>query len=210
MVPLELLSTEIGLVVLGLILLGWGVLVPVRARRVQGVITSVALGAILAMTLHLYRGDTVLFGGIYHLDAWSTFFKTLFLIAGILVVLSSDLYARRFGRRTDEFYGLMVLALLGMTVMVTAGELLTLYVGMELMTISFYILAAYCVRDERSGEAGFEILNPGGGFISGHALRYKPCVCRDRQYSTCGDRRESPYPTGTGGRGAAYLGRIRL
>ncbi|ADI01046.1 NADH-quinone oxidoreductase subunit N [Syntrophothermus lipocalidus] len=158
MVPLELLSTEIGLVVLGLILLGWGVLVPVRARRVQGVITSVALGAILAMTLHLYRGDTVLFGGIYHLDAWSTFFKTLFLIAGILVVLSSDLYARRFGRRTDEFYGLMVLALLGMTVMVTAGELLTLYVGMELMTISFYILAAYCVRDERSGEAGLKYL----------------------------------------------------
>ena len=158
MVVLKLMVTEISLAALGLLMLGWSFLFSSKTRQIQGIATAAALGAILVMTILTYRSDSVLFGGVYQVDAWSTFFKALFLVAGILVVLSSVSYVWRFESRTGDFYGLVVLAILGMAVTVSAGELLTLYLGIELMTLSFYVLAAFSTRDERSGEAGLKYL----------------------------------------------------
>lgn len=94
------------------------------------------------------------FDGAYINDSFGTFFKQLFLIAAVLTILiSKDHLVSKQG----EFYALIVSALLGMMIMVSAGELITIYVGLELMTISFCILIAYR-GDEKSKEASIKYI----------------------------------------------------
>ena len=95
-----------------------------------------------------------LLGGAYVIDSFSIFFKQLFLIAAVLTILMSK---DHLVSKQGEFYALIVSALLGMMIMVSAGELITIYVGLELMTISFCVLIAY-KGDERSKEASLKYL----------------------------------------------------
>jgi len=82
----------------------------------------------------------------------------LFLVAVLLVILSSKDYVQKFHGYRGEFYPLMLSATLGMMIMAGAGDLITMYVGLEVMTISFYILVGYFTYDGRSSEAGVKYL----------------------------------------------------
>ena len=73
-------------------------------------------------------------------------------------MLSASKYIKRFAAKSSEFYGLMILATLGMMVLSASGDFITMYIGLELMTISFYILTAYLQSDKRSSEAGLKYL----------------------------------------------------
>ncbi len=110
----------------------------------------------IILVISLFNGSQpqILFDGAYINDSFSTFFKQLFLIAAVLTVLiSKDHLVSKQG----EFYTLIVSALLGMMIMVSAGELITIYVGLELMTISFCVLIAY-KGDEKSKEASLKYI----------------------------------------------------
>lgn len=124
-----------------------------------GLFTGICLFIILIVSLFsgaLLNGSQPqsFFGGAYINDSFSIFFKQLFLIAGILTILiSKDHLVSKQG----EFYTLIVSALLGMMVMVSSGELITIYVGLELMTISFCVLIAY-KGDAKSKEASLKYI----------------------------------------------------
>lgn len=116
--------------------------------------TGICLFIIFIISLFNGGQTQTLFDGAYINDPFSTFFKQLFLIAAVLTVLiSKDHLVSKQG----EFYALIVSALLGMMIMVSSGELITIYVGLELMTISFCILIAYR-GDEKSKEASLKYI----------------------------------------------------
>lgn len=156
--PWTLLSVEITLALLGLVLLVLGLVLPDKGRRVMQPVAVIGLLGILILGGGLYTAQYNLFSGNYQIDPFASFFKLLFLAAGILVILSAGRYLERFEERVNEFYSFMIFALLGMVVMASAGEMITLYIGLELMTISFYILTAYLLNDKLSAEAGLKYL----------------------------------------------------
>ena len=157
---LSLLSTEIIMAVLGLGLLAVGLILPRGSRQGMFPLTLFALLGTLAYAVYdfFYGGNAAFLQGMYMHDQFAGFFKILFLVAALLVVLSTKNYVAKFQAYRGEFYPLLLLAALGMMLMAGAGDLLTMYVGLELMTITFYILVAYHPNDPKSSEAGIKYL----------------------------------------------------
>jgi NADH-quinone oxidoreductase subunit N len=125
-----------------------------KYKEKLGLFTGICLLVILVISLFNGGQPQTLLKGAYINDSFSTFFKQLFLIAAILTVLMSK---DHLVSKQGEFYTLIVSALLGMMVMVSSGELITIYVGLELMTISFCVLIAY-KGDEKSKEASLKYI----------------------------------------------------
>jgi len=120
---------------------------------------SVALlaGAGIALAGPTSTGG-VAFDGLYRADAFGTFAKVVIYAAAAVSIL----IAPKFFQRTSgddlrpEYPVLILLSTVGMGMMVSAGDLLTLYVGLELQSLSAYILASFMRRDTRSAEAGLK------------------------------------------------------
>jgi NADH-quinone oxidoreductase subunit N len=93
---------------------------------------------------------------LYVADALSSFLKILILGGAAAAVLMALPYMERVKLHRFEYPVLIVLATLGMCVMVSANNLLTLYVGLELMSLSAYVLAAFNRDEQRSTEAGLK------------------------------------------------------
>lgn len=91
-------------------------------------------------------------------DAFSLFTRGLAAAGGVLLVLLSIPYTRRMDRGHGEFYALLLTALLGVMLISGVSDLLTLFVCLELVTISSYVLAAFRRNDVRSTEAGLKYL----------------------------------------------------
>ncbi len=153
---ISLLSIEILTTILAIGLLIIGLLVPKGQWRGIGYLTTAGLLGILATTLTFSGVDDTLFSGMYVIDPLGTFFKQLFLLAAILVSVASFDYIKRLGYNQGEFFSLLLFATLGMMVLVSAGDLISLYVGLELMTITFIILTAYRKKDAKASEAGIK------------------------------------------------------
>jgi NADH-quinone oxidoreductase subunit N len=93
------------------------------------------------------------FSGMYVSDGYSTFFKFIFIINIILSILVSVRYIEVEKVNFGEYYSLMLLATLGMMLMASAGDLIVLYLGLELMALSTYVLAGFIRYDMKSNEA---------------------------------------------------------
>jgi NADH-quinone oxidoreductase subunit N len=111
----------------------------------------------------------VFFNGTFLLDPFSTYFKFVFYSACGLGILVSINYLKIEDIHRGEYYALMLFATSGMMMMASAGDLITLYLGLELMALSVYILAGFIRRDNRSNEAAIKYLVL-GAFSSGIML----------------------------------------
>lgn len=116
------------------------------------------------------------FSNMIQVDKYSLFFNVIFLVSTILVVLISMNYLGRADRRQGEYYLLILLATLGMMLMAAGNELIVVFLGLELMSLSLYVLAGYFQRSMASSEAGMKYLLLGafasGFFLYGIALIY--------------------------------------
>ncbi|MES2095799.1 MAG: NADH-quinone oxidoreductase subunit NuoN [Pseudomonadota bacterium] len=126
-------------------------------RMVSWASVAVLLGAAISLIGPAsYAG--VVFGGLYRADAFAAFAKALIYFAAAISIL----IAPRFFERGDqdslhpEYPVLILLAVAGMGMMVSAGDMLTLYVGLELNSLASYVLASFMRRDQRSAEAGLK------------------------------------------------------
>src|SRR5512143_20343 len=138
-----------------------------------------SLGGVLmaAYVSYLAMGTSgAFFGGTFQLDPFSTFFKFVFYIACGLGILLSVNYLKIEDIQRGEYYALMLFSTTGMMLMASAGDLITLYLGLELMALSIYILAGFMRRDNRSNEAAIKYLVLGsfssGIMIYGMSLLY--------------------------------------
>jgi len=102
------------------------------------------------------EGRLLAFGGTFVLDGFARFAKVLILIGSALAILMSLRFikAERIGR--FEFPILIVFAALGMMMMVSANDLITLYVGLELQSLALYVLASFNRDSQRATEAGLK------------------------------------------------------
>lgn len=155
---LSYISIEIATAILGLGILIIGLLVPKEQKYGLGYLVTIGLAGILFMSFGHYGVNSKILDGMYVLDDFGLFFKQLFLVAAVLVSLSATLYVRKIGSNYGEFFVMMVFATLGMIVLASAGDFITLYLALELMTISFYILTGYKKGDSKSAEAGIKYL----------------------------------------------------
>jgi NADH-quinone oxidoreductase subunit N len=138
------------------------------------------LGTILGTTATIYAYTTVgagaAFGGLIQLDAFSIFFHLLVGVVSILVVLISGPYLERENLESAEFFALVLFATAGMGVLSSAQELLTAFIGLEMSSISSYVLAGYRRDTIKSSESAMKYFLLGSFatafFLYGIALVY--------------------------------------
>ncbi|MGO0122649.1 NADH-quinone oxidoreductase subunit N [Desulfothermobacter acidiphilus] len=174
----ELLYLEIATAALGLLLLAGGLLLPRRFARATGYLAAIgfcSLGTLAWVT----RGVAGMVLPGYVIEPYSTYFKLLFLVAALLAAVCSFDYTEFLARYRCEYYALLTFATLGMMVLATSGELITLYLGLELMAVSFYVLTACRLDDSKSAEAGTKYLLLGAFssavLLYGFSLVYGSC-----------------------------------
>jgi len=103
-----------------------------------------------------WNKDFSYFNGNLFLDNLSLFFSFIFLITTFLVILISMKYISLQGVNCGEYYSLLLLALSGMLIMVTSGDLLVIFLGLEVLSISSYSLAGLRMKEEKSSEAAIK------------------------------------------------------
>jgi NADH-quinone oxidoreductase subunit N len=175
-----LLSHELLVLALGLVLLLVDLWASESLRRKFGYAAALGLAAILCYSLFAVApapDDTAYaFGGMFVLDSLALFFKRFFLLAAIIVLVISVEFADRFRAGISEFYVLVLFALTGMLLAASANDFALLFVSLELITISFYVLASFQRSRSASLEAGVKYLIIGAlstGFtVFGIALVY--------------------------------------
>jgi NADH-quinone oxidoreductase subunit N len=96
------------------------------------------------------------FDGLYVADNFAAFSKVLIYVAAAASMIAATSWFSRDGVFRAEYPILILLSSVGMGMMVSAGDLLTLYVGLELQSLSAYVLASFQRRDTRSAEAGLK------------------------------------------------------
>src|SRR5258708_6438381 len=95
-------------------------------------------------------------------DGYSLFFAAIFLAATALVILLSVRYLDLEREQEGEYYALLLLACIGMMFMASGTDLIVMFLGLETMALSFYVLAGYLRREKRSNEAALKYLLLGG------------------------------------------------
>jgi NADH-quinone oxidoreductase subunit N len=145
---------EIVLAVAGLVILLMGV---IPKRDMSFPVAMATLGAlVLAGALALGQPEGVAFNGQYVSDGFTRFMKLLVLLGAALgLVLALDFNVKE-GLARFEYALLLLFATLGMMLMVSANDLITLYVGLELQSLALYVVAAFARDSERSAEAGLK------------------------------------------------------
>ena len=147
------LLPELVLTVAALVLLIADAVVP-RAR--QSVLAWVAVAGLLATigcTLAVAGAHTTVARGLVAVDGFAAFFNVIFLLAALLTVLISVRYLDVEDARPGTYYFLVLSATLGMMFMASGIDLITIFIGLETMAISFYILAGFLKPNRRSNEA---------------------------------------------------------
>jgi len=123
--------------------------------------------------------QTPAFGQMFALDAFSIFFKVLFLVIIAMVTLLSDDFLRESRYSAWEYYCLLAFALCGMMFMASGVHLISIYIGLELMSLSSYILAGYFKNEQKSTEAAMKYFVLGavssGILLYGISLIYGVC-----------------------------------
>lgn len=129
-----------------------------QSRRSVGQLAAAGLIVIFCFSFTRYGVNGTFWQGLFSLDDYAVFFKQVFLLGAVLTILFSFDTVDRLPHSRAEFYVLLLFALTGMMVLASAADLITLYVGIELMTFSFFILTGYVLSDSRSTEAAIKYL----------------------------------------------------
>jgi len=144
-----------------MLLLLLAVLVPRR----DGLLLWTALAAValtLVLVVRFFGLDVTASRGLLAIDGFAAFFKVVVLLSAALTLLMSAPYLKVEGIRAGEYYFLILCATIGMMFMASGVELITLFIGLETMAVSFYVLAGFLKPNPRSNEAAVKYFLLGG------------------------------------------------
>ena len=143
------------------------------------IIAYLAVAAVLAASVASLSMDPMsqsVYSGMFIADRFALFFKMLFYLATILVVLFSIDYLKVEGVFQAEYFVFLLFALSGMMIMASGIDLLSIYIGLELMALSAYVLSGFFRHDLRSNEAAMKYVILGalssGILLYGMSLLY--------------------------------------
>ncbi|VVT16463.1 NADH-quinone oxidoreductase subunit NuoN [Erythrobacter sp. EC-HK427] len=152
-----------------------------KFARFASIAAAVALGGAFALVApSVCAGasgmETEAFGGLFRADAFAGFAKLMIFAASGATLMIAPRFFEKIGAMKTEFPVLILFAALGMSIMVSANDLLTLYMGLELNSLAAYVLAAMLRDDDRSAEAGLKYFVLGalasGILLFGMSLTY--------------------------------------
>ena len=149
-------APEIFLAIASMVLLMIGVYRGNGAARLLSGLAVLCFAITLAMVLQADPVSNVSFAGMYVADSFTAFTKALVLIASAAGLIMSLGYIKEEGMNRFEYPVLFVLATLGMLMMISANDLIALYMGIELQSLALYVIAAFKRDSLRSTEAGLK------------------------------------------------------
>ena len=153
---LYLLSPELSLTLLALTVL----LVDLFVKRREVTVTVALVGLIIPVGFAISQALTLDFSVSHHaffnmlvVDQYAVFFKIVFLLIAAVMIPASYSYVGKYVRADGEFYTLMLLSVTGMMFMASTGELISIYISLELTSIPLYVMAGLIRTSEKSAEA---------------------------------------------------------
>jgi NADH-quinone oxidoreductase subunit N len=171
---LQLIAPELILTVCACIALVMEVILPYRKSKVTAyfALLGIALAASSLGVQWWYSRDVLPLDGFYgmvRIDGFALLFKSIFLAAAALAIAISTRYLDIEGEQHGEYYALILFATVGMMFLACGYDLISLYVSLELMALTFYVLVAFTKREKRSNEAAMKYFLL-GAFSSGVLL----------------------------------------
>ena len=168
---LALAGPETIVTITGLVVLFLDFLLPGKRREWLGAISIggllIALGLVICQLQE--PGRMVIFGGLHAVDQFAGFFKLIFLVSAAIVILLSMRFLQDEELPAGEFYAILLFATLGTMLMASAVDLLSLFVGIETMSVCTYVLCGFLKRDQRCNEGALKYLLM-GAFAAGIIL----------------------------------------
>ncbi len=169
-IDLYLIIPEITITVFGFLVLLVDVFSPKGEKKgYLGILSLIGILIAFIFTLTQMGSAKSGFEGMFISDGYALFFKITFLIIAFLTILISMGYTQREGIEFGEYYALILFATLGMMLMAAGTHLITIFLGLETMSISIYILAGMMREDRRSVEAALKYFLL-GAFATGFLL----------------------------------------
>ena len=139
-------------------------------------LTLVGLAVTGFLTVNTYNAPGSAFNGMVFTGRFPAFFEVVFVLSAALSVLLSKPYLDKIDDHYGEYYSLVSFATVGMMLMASSRDLMVLFLGLELMSISLYVLAGFVRKDAKSNEASLKYFLLGafatGFFLYGIALIY--------------------------------------
>ena len=128
-------------------------------RRAAGVVSWLSVFLLIGATVALIGAPThagPVFGGLIAADGFASFGKAIIFPSAAVAILMAHGWFERGTEHGSEYPVLILFSAVGMAVMVSATNLMSLYVGLELQSLAAYVLASYRRMDDRSAEAGLK------------------------------------------------------
>jgi len=147
---------EIYLTFFGCVILILDTMIPNEKRSWLAYFTIASLIFAMIASYGLNGKGLPLYQGLYIIDPFSNFFKMIIYVAAIITILFSLPYLDREDIHIGEYYAFILFSTVGMMVMVSAGDLITLFLGIELMSLCFYVMVGLKRGSHRSVEASFK------------------------------------------------------
>jgi NADH-quinone oxidoreductase subunit N len=171
---LQLIAPELILTVCACIALAMEVVLPYRKSKLIAwfSLVGVALAGVSLGVQYWYTRDVLPLDGFYgmvRIDGFALIFKSIFLIGAAQAIAISTRYLDIEGEQHGEYYALVLFATVGMMFLACGYDLITLYISLELMALTFYVLVAFTKREKRSNEAAMKYFLL-GAFSSGVLL----------------------------------------
>src|SRR4051794_13450190 len=168
---LRLIAPELILTVCACVALVMEVILPYRKSKVIAYFSLIGIAlAFVSLALQLNSPmPTAGFYGMVRIDGFSLLFRAIFLISAALAVGISTRFLDIEGEQHGEYYALILFATVGMMFIACGYDLISLYISLELMALTFYVLVAFTKREKRSNEAAMKYFLL-GAFSSGVLL----------------------------------------
>jgi NADH-quinone oxidoreductase subunit N len=147
---------ELLLALSALLLLMIGVFTPRHSVEIVNTLALAALAIAAALVIWMPEGKIAAFGGAFIVDSFARVMKVLTLFASAVTLVLSNHYMRVEKIARFEYAVLILLATLGMMMMISAYDLIALYLGLELQSLALYVIAAFDRDNARSSEAGLK------------------------------------------------------
>jgi len=143
----------------------WGVILllvdafsPFTNRKMAGYLAAMFVAIAFLYSFFVSPVPDTFFHGIYRLDAFALYFKRLFLGSLAIILVMSAEFSERLETGVAEFYALILFCGSGLLLLASVNDFILLFVGLELVTITFYVLTSFLRRQSQSLEAGTKYL----------------------------------------------------
>lgn len=130
--------------------------IPAARKGYTAGLAALTLAAAILVILLQVAGDHTAFGGMIIQDGFSRFLQLLFLVVGLVAIGQAYSYIRRQGIERGEYYVLLLFSITGMMLMASAGDLIVIFVALELLSIPLYVLSGFARPEPASEESALK------------------------------------------------------